>query len=109
MNRSTWKRHEREWAELLGGKRVPVSGRQRGDQPDVAHPDYSIECKAGAVLSTRLLTGMEQAIAAMKDGQIPLVCISNRKKGGQNTSAKYVLMRAEDFVELATKPATKAK
>ena len=106
MNRSTWKRHEREWAELLGGKRVPVSGRQRGDQPDVAHPDYSIECKAGAILSTRLLDGMEQAIAAMKDGQTPIVCISNRKKGGQNTSAKYVLMRAEDFVELATKGAT---
>ena len=105
MNRSTWKRHEREWAELLGGKRVPVSGRQRGDQPDVAHPDYSIECKAGAVLSTRVLDGMEQAIAAMKDGQTPIVCISNRKKGGQNTSAKYVLMRAEDFVNLISRTA----
>ena len=105
MNRSTWKQHERAWAELLGGKRVPVSGRQRGDQPDVAHPDYSIECKAGAVLSTRVLDGMEQAIAAMKDGQIPLVCISNRKKGGQNTSAKYVLIRAEDFVDLISRTA----
>ena len=105
MNRSTWKRHEREWAELLGGKRVPVSGRQRGDQPDVAHPDYSIECKAGAVLSTRVLDGMEQAIAAQKPGQVPIVCISNRKKGGQNTSAKYVLMRAEDFVNLISRTA----
>ena len=105
MNRSTWKRHEREWAELLGGKRVPVSGRQRGDQPDVAHPDYSIECKAGAVLSTRVLDGMEQAIAAQKPGQVPIVCISNRKKGGQNTSAKYVLMRAEDFVDLISRTA----
>ena len=90
---------------MLGGKRVPVSGRQRGDQPDVAHPDYSIECKAGAVLSTRVLDGMEQAIAAMKDGQTPIVCISNRKKGGQNTSAKYVLMRAEDFVDLISRTA----
>ena len=103
MNRSTWKRHEREFAELLGGKRVPVSGRQRGDHPDVAHPKLSIEVKVGAVLSTRVLIGMEQAIAAMKEGQVPLVCISNRKKGGQNTSAKFVLMRAEDFVELTTK------
>ena len=105
MNRSTWKQHERAWAELLGGKRVPVSGRQRGDQPDVAHPDYSIECKAGAVLSTRVLDGMEQAIAAQKPGQVPIVCISNRKKGGQNTSAKYVLMRAEDFVDLISRTA----
>ena len=106
MKREAWKQQERNWADMLGGKRVPVSGRQRGDQPDVAHPDYSIECKAGAVLSTRVLDGMEQAIAAMKDRQTPIVCISNRKKGGQNTSAKYVLMRAEDFVELATKVTT---
>ena len=103
MNRSTWKRHEREWAELLGGKRVPVSGRQRGDQPDIQHPRFSVEVKAGLVLSTRVLTGMEQAIAAMKEGQTPIVCISNRKKGGQNTGAKYVLMRAEDFVDLISR------
>ena len=105
MKREAWKQQERNWADMLGGKRVPVSGRQRGDQPDVAHPDYSIECKAGAVLSTRVLDGMEQAIAAMKDGQTPIVCISNRKKGGQNTSAKYVLMRAEDFVDLISRTA----
>ena len=103
MNRSTWKRHEREWADMLGGKRVPVSGRQRGDQPDIQHPRFSVEVMAGLVLSTRVLTAMEQAIAAMKDGQTPIVCISNRKKGGQNTSAKYVLMRAEDFVNLISR------
>jgi len=36
---------ERRIAALLGGARVPVGGRGRGDQPDVRHPWLSIECK----------------------------------------------------------------
>jgi len=37
MSRATWKRTERSIAGIIGGERVPVSGRQRGDQPDVRH------------------------------------------------------------------------
>ncbi len=37
MSRATWKRTERNIAGLIGGERVPVSERQRGDQPDIAH------------------------------------------------------------------------
>ena len=33
--RGAWKAIERWWAELLDGKRVPVSGRHRGDAPDI--------------------------------------------------------------------------
>ncbi len=33
-----WKATERRITALLGGKRVRVSGRGRGDQPDIAHP-----------------------------------------------------------------------
>jgi len=40
-----WKRTERNVAALLGGRRVPVTGRQRGDTPDVAHPLLSLEVK----------------------------------------------------------------
>jgi hypothetical protein len=40
-----WKTCERRVAEVLGGKRVPVSGRVRGYCPDVEHPTLSIECK----------------------------------------------------------------
>ena len=39
-----WKACERNVAEHLGGKRVPVSGRARGDAPDIEHPELTIEC-----------------------------------------------------------------
>ena len=100
MKRAQWKTHERQFAALLGGERVPVSGRQRGDQPDIAHPRFSCEVKAGSVLSHIVLEGMEQAVAAMKPGQIPIVCVANRKRGQQIVTDRYIVMRAEDFVEV---------
>ena len=45
MSEKAWKRSERRIAELLGGRRVPVSGRQRGATPDVEHDALSIEVK----------------------------------------------------------------
>lgn len=103
MKSRMWKQHESNWAELLGGKRVPVSGRGRGDQPDVAHERFSVEVKAGAVLSSRALDGMAQAVASIKGGQVPIVCISNRKPGAKIVNGYYVLMRAEDFVTLISR------
>jgi hypothetical protein len=32
-----WKQAERRIADLLGGQRIPVTGRQRGDTPDIEH------------------------------------------------------------------------
>jgi hypothetical protein len=37
MSEKWWKRAERRIAEQLGGRRVPESGRQRGDAPDIEH------------------------------------------------------------------------
>ena len=100
---ATWKKWERWWAELLGGVRVPVPGRQRGAAPDVAHEDFAIEVKYGSVMSSRLSLAVEQAVAARDyalehEGieKIPLVCITNRTKVQKIDN--YVLMRAEDFV-----------
>ncbi len=45
MSRQTWKHTERTLAARLGGQRVPVSGRARGDAPDIAHPRLSLEVK----------------------------------------------------------------
>jgi hypothetical protein len=45
MSDTRWKATERRIAALLGGRRVPVSGRGRGDQPDVAPPWFSLEVK----------------------------------------------------------------
>ena len=41
-----WKACERKVAALLGGKRVPVSGRARGHSPDIEHERLSIEVKS---------------------------------------------------------------
>ena len=97
MNRAQWKSHERDWALALGGRRVPVSGRQRGDAPDVEHDLYAIECKAGRVMSPRLRDGMAQAVAAaMGTTKIPLLCVTHTTGSGPKAE-RYVVMRLEDF------------
>ena len=78
MNRRTWKRHESWWAEVLGGVRVPVTGRQRGSAPDIEHPTYALEVKSGRVLSPRLREGWAQAqAAAVTSGKLPLLCVTH--------------------------------
>jgi len=43
-----WKQAERRIAAILGGRRIPVSGRGRGDNPDIERPSLSVEVKARA-------------------------------------------------------------
>ncbi len=45
MGDKRWKATERKIAALLGGRRVPVSGRGRGDAPDIARPWLALEVK----------------------------------------------------------------
>ena len=40
-----WQATARHMAWLLDGERVPVSGRGRGDQPDIAHPWLALKVK----------------------------------------------------------------
>ena len=70
-----WKACERRVAELLGGRRVPVSGRQRGDTPDVIHEWLSIEVKSRQRLPSWLEEAMKQAEASAKDRQPPVVVL----------------------------------
>ena len=96
MDRATWKAIERKWALWLGGRRVPVTGRQRGDAPDVEHDLYAIEVKAGKVMSPRLRDGMRQAVASsIGTGKIPLLCVSHSVTG--HPSEHYVVMRLDDW------------
>lgn len=101
-----WKTAERAWGAFLGGKRVPVTGRARGDAPDVGpaeegqHWPWSVEVKYGKVLSARTRTAMVQALAAAKDGQTPIVCITHRE-AGKRDNEHYVVLRADDFARLA--------
>ena len=41
-----WKACERKVAALLGGTRIPVSGRGCGHSPDIEHERLSIEVKS---------------------------------------------------------------
>jgi hypothetical protein len=104
-SRSRWKAIERWWAEALGGKRVPVTGRQRGAAPDVEHPDFAIEVKAGKTISTRLQDGMEQAKASRDEqgtGQMPILCVSQTRKGNQG-NINWIMLEVDEFLKLATK------
>jgi hypothetical protein len=98
--RGTWKASERRIAEILGGKRVPVTGRERGSAPDVEHPFFAIEHKYGKVLSTRFQTAIEQANAAAEGtDKLPLVTFEHAR-GGNVGNIIGVTMLMDDFLKL---------
>jgi len=53
-----WKACERKVAALLGGARVPVSGRGGSNSPDIEHERLSIEVKSHKKLPTLLERGV---------------------------------------------------
>ena len=103
--RATWKASERRMAGILGGERVPVTGRERGHAPDidgvtVAGRRLSIEHKYGArLLSSRIIEALDQAEAAMRsDDDVPVVTLEVADAGRLNR--RLILLDAERFVEL---------
>jgi hypothetical protein len=96
VSEKAWKRSERRIAELLGGRRVPVSGRQRGDAPDVEHQSLSVEVKCRKSLPRWLEDAMKQAEASARDGQLPVAVLHEH---GQRYRDSLVLMRLGDFEE----------
>ena len=91
-----WKSCERKVAALLGGRRVPITGRQRGDTPDVEHPSLSIECKSRKKLPAWIEDAMKQAEASARDGQLPVVVLH---KDGRKYRDAFILCRLGDFAE----------
>jgi len=96
MSDRSWKRSERRVAAILGGERVPVSGRARGDVPDVAHPWLCPEIKHRKSLPAWILDAMSQARAAARDGQLPIVVLH---EAGRRHDDNLVLVRLGDFRE----------
>lgn len=95
--RARWKARERQVAELLGGRRVPVTGRTRGTTPDVEHDWLSIEVKAWERLPERVADALHQAEAANVTGdKLPVAIIV--PNGGQLTRG-MVIMRVGDFMD----------
>jgi len=96
-----WKQCEREIARLLNGERVPITGRQRGDAPDVAHRSLSIEVKSGARIPgysfyANALDQAREAIQSDKSGWVP-VAIAHAK--GKQHKDDLVVMHLGDFIE----------
>lgn len=92
-----WKRAEREIAKRLGGKRVPITGRSRGDVPDIAHPELSVEVKHRKALPGWLTDALAQAVASQKEHKVPIVVLHEE---GQPYDDCLVLLRLSDFINL---------
>jgi hypothetical protein len=97
MTNPAWKRTERVIAARLGGQRVPVSGRQRGDAPDVAHDRLSIEVKHRKSIPGWLRDAMHQAAASSTNGRLPVAIIHTH--GGRHGD-DLCLIRLSDLVRL---------
>ena len=90
----------------MGGTRVPVSGRQRGDQPDIAGATIagiplSIEHKYGRrILSARLHEALDQAEAARRSpGEMAVVTVEEVRDGKMNRH--LVIVDAADWQRIA--------
>lgn len=95
MSDKRWKATERHIARLVGGRRVPVTGRARGDTPDIAHPWLSIECKDRATLPAWLLDALAQAEAAATPSQLPIAVLH---QAGDRYDRALVVVRLADFL-----------
>lgn len=93
MERASWKQVERKIASLLGGVRIPVTGR-RG--PDIEHEWLSIEVKARRRLPIYLWNWICQA----EDGppeKLPIVVL--HREGEQHLKEDLVFLRLSDFID----------
>jgi hypothetical protein len=101
--RRAWKRDESEIARLLGGERVPVTGRQRGYRPDIEHPWLALEVKSWAALPQRVVDALDQAEKAAAYAKrreavekLPVAVIHGKASHRGNS---LVVMRLDDFLE----------
>jgi hypothetical protein len=97
MTNTAWKNTERRVAAILGGERVPVTGRQRGSAPDIAHPSLAIEVKHRAILPAWIRDAMDQAQASVRGEQLPIVVLH---QAGDRFASSFVVLELSDFSTL---------
>ncbi len=93
---TNWKRTERKIAAMLGGERVPVTGRQRGDTPDIRHEWLCPEVKHRRALPQWLLEALAQAKAAATPDQLSIAVLHQH---GARHAEDLVVMRLADFID----------
>lgn len=80
----------------LGGRRVPVTGRARGEAPDIAHRWLAVEVKHRRTLPGWLEGAMAQAEAAAGGDQLAVVVLHEERK---RHSEDLVVLRLGDFID----------
>lgn len=93
---TTWKHVERQIARILGGERVPVTGRQRGSAPDIEHQWLSLEVKHRKALPAWMIDAMNQADASNNGEQLSAVVFHAKQMKYDDS---IVMVRLSDFVE----------
>ena len=73
-----WKKNERMIAKYIGGKRVPITGRQRGDVPDIKHNWLSVEVKLRMRIPAWIKNGIDQAEKSAVGHQMPVLIIREK-------------------------------
>ena len=93
-----WKTAERRIAAIIGGRRIPVSGRGKGDNPDVEQPPaLSGEVRARASFPAWLKTALKQAELSATDRKTPAVVLHPDRRPYWDAP---VILRLSEFAEL---------
>lgn len=83
--KATWKAVERRVAEMLGGQRIPVTGRHNQETPDINHPKWAPEVKHRKMLPAWLTLLARVHAPAYVDNMV---------------GPDFVLMRLHDVAKL---------
>lgn len=73
-----WKQNERMIAKYIHGERVPITGRQRGDAPDIRHNWLSVEVKLRMRIPAWIKNGIDQAQKSAIGHQMPVLIIREK-------------------------------
>lgn len=94
MTDKAWKACERRVAKYIGGERVPITGRQRGDVPDIEHNFLVPEVKYKNKMPAWIYDALNQAEAAQRrTSQMPCVILVEK---GQKIGDALIVFRLGD-------------
>ena len=94
-----WKAIEREFAEEIGGVRVPINGRIRGSARDIENEIWAVEVKAGKTAASKIPVAIDQARACTEGtDKIPLVLIYKSTQGKK--ALKFAVIPFPEFLEV---------
>lgn len=94
MSAQRWKRHERAIAALLGGVRLPNSGR---GQPDVLAGRLAVQVKTKQALPAWFTGAVDQSIRDAGPDRLPVVVIAHARRG--HPTRRYLVVDLETVLK----------